>query len=128
MATPGNPRREPKKFCGIRDHYAIGQATLKALHRGRPKTEVIRAMAEKHRLTPDAIRKDERFAELYSTEDLEALCSLRGRDGKPLAYTHVIQLITVKNRRVREQLQRRAAREGLTAKDLSRVIQEQLFG
>jgi hypothetical protein len=63
------------------------------------------------------------FAEIYSPEQLERLCEMSHQ----LGFSHVTHLLSVKDRRVRNSLQRRCARDGWSVRRLQlevrRVIQ-----
>ncbi len=64
------------------------------------------------------------FARVYkSATQLEALLKLRTPEGLPLGWSNVQELIAVKDKAERAQLQRRAAEEGWRGRELKAKVQ-----
>ena len=69
--------------------------------------------------------KSKAFAEMYPSEtELDELCSLETTTGQPIGWGHVIQLISVEDRKTRKRLTNQIVEEALTAQQLADIIQK----
>lgn len=95
-----------------------------SVQRGARKTydEILDEVAAKHGAARDRVLKAARFARLYDYGALERLCALRTPAGQALSVEHVRRLIMIPNRKVRERLGRKAAKQGWSSDRLSREI------
>jgi hypothetical protein len=64
------------------------------------------------------LRQARRFGEVYTEEQLEALLKLRTPEGLPLGWSHVQVLISVGSAARRRDLQRKAAAQGWSVREL----------
>lgn len=103
-----------KTLENLREHYDRGQEAIELL-----ETMRAREVAEELATNPHTLRKERRFAELYSERDFERLCRLRRSDGTPLRWGHVLFLITVSDRKLRLDFQRQAVENNRSAKEPS---------
>ena len=71
----------------------------------------------------DYLRNAQLFAERYDTAHLEELIVTRNRNGDPLVWSHVVELIRIPNLKEMFSLQKRTAENNWTAADLRRQIQ-----
>jgi len=74
------------------------------------------------------MRKDRRFARLYTEDEVGALLELRRPNGLPLHWGHVGYLLQVQDANKRRQFEQRAAREGWSAQQLRVAIQGKFGG
>lgn len=110
--------RKPTPTVSIRDFYKIGTEFLKATGGERSPPGIAEELAENRQYSQVAIYKARQFAEMYSQEELEELCSLRKPDGLPLGIGHVYQLIQVEGRGERKRLQKDAAKNCWSSRKL----------
>ncbi len=73
------------------------------------------------------LRECRRFAQAYSTRELEALMTMQTQQGTPLPWSVVRQLMAVTDKKKREQLQERAAEENWSAIRTAAIIQSKVF-
>jgi hypothetical protein len=63
---------------------------------------VVKTFARERDMYPDYYWQARKFAETYTEEQFEELCSLRRPDGKPLSPSHVRYLLLVRDKRRRK--------------------------
>lgn len=115
----------------IREFYALGCRSLKARPlKAKYREREIDTEAERIGINPDTLRKARQFADPeqgYTRSELADLCrELRRIPGDEreaaIARSHVIRLLTVKNKRQRRALQRRAIAAGWSLGQLDAAI------
>ena len=89
----------------LRDFYEDGLAVIEATEASTggqldPK-DVAKTFARERGVYPDRFWQARKFAQAYSEEQFEELCSLRRPDGKPLSATYILLLLLVKDNRRR---------------------------
>ena len=110
----------------IRDYYQLGLNVLEA-DRENPNRQtyskgVSMKIAAKIGKSRDYVDKARQFASKYTEEQLEELCSLRRPDGLPIGRRHLVALLSIKDKRHRKRLQRKAADEGWGTRRLGEDI------
>src|SRR4051794_2280730 len=88
----------------------------------------VHEIAEREGLRHDNMQRARQFARSYSEKELEELCRLRTPAGMPLGWGHVRRLVSIPNKAKRAALQRRAAKEGWTAAQISEAILSEVVG
>ncbi len=78
-------------------------------------------------LSTHTVRRLRRLAREYTPSEYAELCALRRPGGLPLHVGHLPYLLVVSDKREREKLQRRAAREGWSAPEWSKNSTERVF-
>ena len=129
VARKKHPDPAEEAESRLRHLHAVGREALArfpvgAAHRPRHGTRDRRprgAEARQHAAGAPVARG-------YSEKDLEELCRLRTPGGIPLSWGHVRRLVSIPNKATCAALQKRWAREGWTAAQLSEVIQRELVG
>ena len=111
-----------KSTKSIREFHALGKSVLKAtVQRERRRAGVwglfdefgAETAAEKNRL-----QEARHFARLYDSQQLAWLCGL-GRDvGRPLSRSHVLVLVRLADRRQRDRLALKCAKEAWSVRKL----------
>ena len=112
----------------LQDFYELGQEVLEA-DRHNPRKQkyspgVISGIAKRIEMAEDFVYKARNFAEKYSESEFQELCSLRRPDGLPLGCRHLIALLRIPEKRKRKSFQKRAAKEGMSVRELSRQISQ----
>ncbi len=134
QSIPGKTEPRANRDTGdriaiIRHYHALGMRALgKSDGAGKISPVPIEALAAEAGVKPDTIRKAQDFARIYSRREMEALTELRDPQGKPLTWCHVRQLLPVTHRAERSDLQRRAAEEGWSVRELRARVQARLGG
>src|SRR4051812_31018170 len=135
--TTRSPAVAPKKRpdpaeeaeSGLRHLHAVGREALARFPVGAAiDPDTVHEIAEREGLRLDNMQRARQFARTYSEKDLEDLCRLRTPGGMPLSWGHVRRLVSIPNKAKRAALQKRSAREGWTAAQLSEVIQREVVG
>jgi hypothetical protein len=117
----------------IRAFYDLGSAIpRKQPHRNAYSQHVVEAEAERHDTNEDYVRKARQFAdpvEGYSRQELDELCRhikcvQPGQDDREAIFgtTHLLRLLTVRPKRRRAALQRRAIEGGWSVSELKLEI------
>jgi transcriptional regulator with XRE-family HTH domain len=110
----------------LRDYYQLGLKVLEADRKNPIKLMYSRGVsmdfAKRLGVSRDYVDKARQFASKYTEEQLDVLCALRRPDGMPLGRKHVVYLLSVKDKRQRARLQRRAAEEGWATRRLGEEI------
>src|SRR3954452_581896 len=89
-------------------YHAIGIRALERNPSGAKfDSATIHELSLQEDIDIDTARKARLFAKRYSKEELEELCQLRGRGGMPLGWSHIRYLMSVQDKTVRADLQRR---------------------
>jgi hypothetical protein len=120
------PRRTPYT---IREFHKLGKRVLKedakCPKRGKGVRHwgVVKSIQEDEEVSRDLIEKARRFATVFSDDDVTELCALRGPSGK-LGHWHAIHLLTVRRKRDRLSLARRAAKEGWSVARLRAEVRQ----
>ena len=108
------------------DYYQLGLEVLEADRKNPNKRtyskHVSQDFADRLGVGRDYVDKARQFASSYTEKQLEELCSLRRPDGMSLGRRHVVALLSVKDKRQRRSLQRRAAEEGWGTRRLGEEI------
>ena len=112
-----------RMIAKLRTYHSLG---LRANQSTGDRTT--RQFGEQHKLNIETMRKARAFARLYSKREFNELCSLRRPNGLPLQWGHVTFLLTVVDKPLRTDLQRRAAEEGWTAPELYSDIRRRQSG
>src|SRR4051812_671161 len=113
----------------LRHLHAVGREALARFPVGAAiDPDTIHEIAAREGLRHDNMQRARQFARSYSEKDLEELCRLRTPGGMPLSWGHVRRLVSVPSKAKRSALQKRSAREGWTAAQLSEVIQREVVG
>jgi len=124
--TTSEPASVRKAVKQLRDYYQLGQEMLAAdaknPNRGVYSKGVTKEFAERIGTGRDYVDKARQFASRYTEDQLDELCSLRRPDGMPLGRRHLIALLSVKDKRQRNRLQRMAAEEGWGTRRLGEEI------
>ena len=110
----------------LRNYYQLGLDVLAADEKNPRKRMyskgVSMAFATRIGKARAYVDKARQFAATYTEKQLDELCSLRRPDGMPLGRRHVVALLSVKDKRQRKRLQRRAAEEGWGTRRLGEEI------
>lgn len=77
-------------------------------------------------LSSSTLYKAQSFFINYSEEEYEALVNLRTSVGDGLMWTHVLELLSVANKKKRTQLQEQAAMNSWTVAELKQAVTEQI--
>ncbi len=104
----------------LRTMYAIGQQAMKQKG-SRKKTYgkiLVTKLAGKRSMSASDVLVARQFAERYTGEELEELIDMCQAAGYPLGKSHVVKLITVRNKRDRKRLQKKCIQEGWSARTL----------
>lgn len=129
------PRRKPAKPStaakakrieeDVRAWYRRGQQALGLSGEGAKDVgKAMTRLSEEVATNPMTLRRARQFAEVYGTdEEVDALLKLRTPEGLPLRWSHVQELISVEDRAGRARLQRLAATEGWTVRQLRAEVQ-----
>src|SRR4051812_44813865 len=113
----------------LRHLHAVGREALARFPVGAAfDPETIHEIADREGLRLDNMQRARQFARSYSEKDLEELCRLRTAGGMPLSWGHVRRLVSIPNKAKRSALQRRAAKEGWTAAQISEAILREVVG
>ena len=132
---PRRPRRKPVDPATAAKAQRIEEEVRAWYRRGQKARELsgkdakdvgqaMQTLSAEVGTTPATMRRARQFARIYKSEkDLEALLKLRTPEGLPLGWSHVQELISVKNKAERERLQRRAAEEGWRVRELKAEVQ-----
>lgn|GEM_PF-3180423 len=125
-----NKKKVEQALAKLREFYELGREVLEADEHNPLKKEyspgVVREIALKIGMAHDYAYKARKFAGTYSKCEFRELCSLRRPDGLPLGCRHVIALLRIPEKRRRKSLQSRAAKEGMSVRELSREISQQM--
>ena len=84
-------------------------------------------MVEKVGMSGDYIHKARNFAATYTPRQFETLKDLRRPDGMPLGRRHIIMLMRIKNKSLRNKYQRWAASKGWSITEIAAEVSK-LFG
>jgi len=122
--SPAIERALQKLRVFYRDGQDVIDATGGKTRRQLDPTEVVKTFARERGMYPDYFWQARKFAETYTEEQFEELCSLRSPDGKPLSPSHVRYLLLVRDKRRRKGLQSRAIKEGWSASRLYAEIRQ----
>lgn len=83
---------------------------------------------ERYEISQQIFYKACAFARLYSVADLERLCQRRFQQGKstgtPFTWAHVIQLLSVRQKKLRRSIEAEAEREGWTTRELALQVKQ----
>src|SRR3954468_2425691 len=113
----------------IRHLHGVGREPLARFPVGAAiDPDTVHEIAEREGLKLDNMQRARQFARSYSEKELEELCRLRTPAGMPLGWGHVRRLVSIPNKAKRAALQRRAAREGWTAAQISEAILRDVVG
>jgi hypothetical protein len=115
---PVKEARAQKTIQNVREHWVRGAKANAEREKYTP-----RELSERLKVNYHTLRKERRFARRYNEKDLEELFKLRRPDGMPLHWGHVMYLITVPHKKDRRELQMKAAKEGWSSPELSKVVQ-----
>ena len=126
--------------------YKLGQRVLEADQKSREDREklqeqkngkvrkellyspgVIVGLVKKVGMSKDYIHKARNFAETYTPEQFETLKNLSRPDGMPLGRRHIIMLMRIKNKSLRNKYQRWAASKGWSITEIAAEVSK-LFG
>jgi len=95
-----------KAIKGLRDGYKVGRIILeKGKLQSQSEETGIAALAAKHGYYPEAGRKLRKFADLYSKEDLDALCELCHEHRSAFGLARLYLLLPIENRKARLDFQ-----------------------
>jgi len=106
------------------DGLSVIAAALGNTRRQLEPKDVVKTFARERGKSPDYFWQARKFAESYTEEQFEELCSLRRPDGKPLGPTHVRLLLLVNDKRRRKGLQSRTIKEGWSTSRLHHEIRQ----
>ncbi len=127
------PEDADRAATALMDFYRKGRASLRrldalgrrdpaALRYGR-KQETLEAEARHAGLNRDLMQKAWRLAEAYTEEDIQAICQkVRERPAR-FGYSHLVKLLGVSDRGLRQELLDQAIEEQWSVGDLQRSIQ-----
>ncbi len=111
--------RAQKSVENLRIHYERGLRANQEHERWQRND-----LATRFRTNPNTLRKERHFARTYRQAEFDELVKLRRPDGKALHWGHVLYLITVRRKRERERLQRKAAKQNWSAAELYAAIRD----
>lgn len=121
--------RAQEKIATLRKYYELGQRAGATAPDGSPKEpEPLKDLAAEAGVEDDTVRKAVTFARTYNAQELEELLALRDPEGAPLNWTRVRALLQVRDKAVRSELQRKAAEEGWSQRDLVAAVQDRRGG
>ena len=97
----------PGRIGDLEKHYRIGADFIREMRRRRLKASLlIAAFAEVRGYSADTVRKDRRFAAMFSPRELAAIC--RPKRGIPPRLEVIYMLLQIRDRRTRKRLLRKA--------------------
>ncbi len=126
--SPTEPPAVKRALQKLRDFYRDGLAVIDAAggHTRRqldPK-DVVKTFARERGRYPDYYWQARKFAQAFTAEQFDELCSLRLPDGKPLSPSHVRLLLSVNDKRRRKGLLSRVIKEGWSTSRLYDSIRQ----
>lgn len=118
----------------IRSFHELGLGLpAKQRHRDIYSLKVIEGEAKRRGMNPETVRQARQFAEIYSEEEMEALCHQvmeKQADAEPhqpiFTRTHVVRLLSVGPKRRREALLRKAIEECWSCSRLENEISKRM--
>ena len=110
-----------KAITELREGYEIGSFVLKT-YGEHAEPGVIKQVAKIKGVNPDSIRKMRQFALEYSEEELDELCKLCRDNDRVLGVSFIYRLVSVKDKKKREALQRSAIVEHWSIQRLNREM------
>lgn len=134
MIVPKEPppimkKPSPPEIRRLREFHALGKRVLEVYEASQPLADGKRrrgvAQVFNHRLglLRDHVEKARQFAAMYNDEEVNTLCNLASRDGgRPITKSHVIRLMSVRNKRQRTQLAKQVVREQWSVQRLGSEI------
>jgi hypothetical protein len=112
----------------LRRFHKIGTEMLTKPSAGEPVRAQDSGAADRFSgYSPIHLRECRRFAQAYTRPELESLLKQRTQNGTPLAWGVVRQLMAVKNKTQRMELELRAVNEGWSAIRAATHLQERVF-
>lgn len=117
----------------FRHYHWIGESLIKVQDASKYGSGAVEKIAEASGYDLAVLYKARAFAAAYTDAELEELIKLRTlsddkRNSGLLSWTHVVQLLSVEDKKTRRVLQERVAREGLTVQALADLIQDHFGG
>ena len=120
---PATAAKAQKMIANVRAHYDRGRRA------NAPDCELSTVeFAAANGVNMYTMRKDRRFARLYTEDEVAALLELRRPNGLPLHWGHVGYLLQVQDANKRRKFEERAARAGWSAQQLRVAIQGKFGG
>ena len=113
---PHNPQGDEAAQL-LRDYHQLGAELLELYPEDDRQPGCIPEITRKWGLSQHTVYKAMAFAKTYTEKDLESLCSQRDRDGNPLSWSQLIQLLSFK-RRVRRSLVKLTLKNGWSSRQL----------
>lgn len=122
----------PPEILRLLEFHALGKRVLKVYEASQPLADgqrrrgVAQWFNTKLGLQRDQVDKARQFAAMYSDEEVNVLCNLASKDGgRTITKSHVIRLMSVRNKRQRSQLAKQVVREQWTVQQLGAEITRQ---
>jgi hypothetical protein len=110
----------------LRRFHALGKLFLKASdrrqRRGIANQGTMASLEADTQAQKNRLMEARHFARLYNDRELDWICSLGQRKGRPLTRVDVLQLIRVADRRQRNALAKKCAEEEWTARKLEMEV------
>lgn len=130
LTSAGNSQKEKhvaiKRPKSVRDLHALGKRfdrlSAARISRGEGIHGTLDALKATSAAEKNRLMEARRFARLYSDEELELLCGLGQRAGRPLNKFHVLHLIRVADGKRRNNLAKRCAEEYWSVRRLEQEI------
>ena len=82
----------------------------------------LEALGAKTHAERNRLMEARRFARMFSATELNYLCRLGSKNGRPLAWTHVLQLMRIKRPSRRRRLAEKCATYAWTTRELQRQV------
>lgn len=118
-----NETKVTEALTRLQQYRKIGpEAVSRERKTGTYSPGLAKELAAELKTSEANVQKAWQFAKDYSDDEFDELCELRTADGKPISWGHVTKLLSVTDKRSRRALQRRAAKEGWSARALEREI------
>jgi hypothetical protein len=127
-------KKKPKS--DLRTHHKAGKEAIavraRRIRRGEGVHGTLAALEATTAKKKNRLMQARRFAALYDSQQLDALCALGKKKGRPLTWFHVVQLIRVADRRQRKVLARQCAEGSWSVRRLEmevrRLIGRRTYG
>jgi hypothetical protein len=123
-------KKKPNR--ALRRFHARGKRVLRVAQQRKRVWGTAAILGAKTSSQQHRLMEARRFAQLYSAPDLEVLCRLGQDNGRPITRLQVLQLIRVSDRRKRNALARKCAKNAWSVRrlqlEIDRLIPRRSFG
>jgi hypothetical protein len=113
----------------IRDYHKLGCQVLKRVgdgKRAKYSPGVIMELVEETGKTESVLNKARQFAQMYTLSDLKTLCDLCKNERFAVGIGHLVQLITIRQKRTRKKWERDTVRNQWSVAELRKQKAKEL--